>query len=240
MTVRRGMTLIELLVVMAILAVLIGGIATVALRASGLGPVKAAAADIQRIALALDAYKMDFRKLPPDTGFGLDIDNPPVAKDVYDPGSLWRYLVVPVHDPYKNRVFGPYLEWDQDGLVPYNDGRFAGQSYYLADPWGNPYGYVGDPKRVIHNQGMFDLWSSGTDGFSAHNNKEKDGDSPYVDVQTTNPMSRLQQDNRAYNGQDDDRNGFVNGFVDDANEFGPEATQNGDVGDDINNWSTGH
>ena len=69
---RRGMTLSELLVVMLVLSILIGAIATVALQASAEGPRKAALADIHLISMALDNYKLDFRKYPPDTGFGLD------------------------------------------------------------------------------------------------------------------------------------------------------------------------
>jgi general secretion pathway protein G len=234
---RRGMTLIELLVVMLVLSILVGAIATVALHASSEGPRKAALAHINLISLALDAYHLDFRVYPPDTGFGLDSKDPPPTVD-YDPGSLWRYLVRPVFDNRRGKMMGPYMEWDQDGLKTYTDGRFTGKSLYLVDPWGNPYGYIGNPQRVIHNQGTFDLWSMGADGVTAYNNDEDDfsegetGDG-YADVPTTNPVSKNALDNRAYNLDDDDRNGFV----DDVNEFGPEAILNGDVGDDINNWT---
>jgi len=233
----RGMTLIELLVVMSILTILVGTIAVVALQASTVGPRKAASADMHRIGMALDNFKLDFRKYPPDTGFGLDIDNPPSDCE-FDPGSLWRNLVEPVFDSRRGKMMGPYLEWEQDRLKRYPDARFTGDSYYLTDPWGNPYGYIGDPKRVIHNQGTFDIWSMGADGVTAYNNDEDDyvdGEAPdgYKDVPNTNPKSQNTLSNRAYNGEDDDRNGFV----DDANEFGPEAILNGDVGDDINNWT---
>jgi hypothetical protein len=46
-------------------------------------------------------------------------------------------------------------------------------------------------------------------------------------------MGLGQFDNCAYNDLDDDENRKI----DDAGEFGPEAALNGDVGDDMNNWS---
>jgi prepilin-type N-terminal cleavage/methylation domain-containing protein len=236
---HSGMTLIELLVVMLVLSILAGAIATVALQASREGPEKAARADIQLISLALDAYKLDHRTYPPDTGYGLERERPPATCD-YDPGSLWRYLTKPVYDNRRKKMFGPYMDWDQDDMKPYDDGRedaeFLGESNYLTDPWGNPYGYVGHRTRVIHNHGAFDIFSPGVDGVTAVDNNEDDYlETPdnYKDVPSKNPLSTNRLDNRAYNGKDDDGNGFV----DDVNEFGPEAIMNGDVGDDINNWS---
>jgi len=233
MRARAGMTLIELLVVMAILAILVSSVAAVWLHASGVGPIEAAKADINKISLALDEYKLQFHTYPPDTGFGLDMTASP---GTYDPGSLWRYLVKPVYDQRTGKLYGPYLEWEQDRMVAYND-RFAGRSFYLVDPWGKPYGFIGDKKRVIHNQGSFDLFSSGPDGLTACNNGIDDPEEHpdgWGDPATDNPLSTREGDNRAYNNIDDDRNGFV----DDSLEFGPEATLNGDVGDDINNWSS--
>lgn len=229
----RGMTLIELLVVMVILSILVSAVAAVWLHASGTGPIEAAKADIQKISLALDEYKLQFRCYPPDTGFGLDMTASP---GTYDPGSLWRYLVKPVYDPRTGKLYGPYLEWEQDRLKEYMD-RFHGRSFYLVDPWGNPYGFVGDKRRVMHNQGSFDLFSCGPDGVTACNNgidDPEDNPDGWGDPSTNDPLSTRQGDNRAYNNKDDDGNGFV----DDSLEFGPEASLNGDVGDDINNWSS--
>jgi len=172
---------------------------------------KMAFADRTRISIALDTYHLRFRAYPPDTGYGLDMEKSP---GTYDPGSLWRYLVKPVRDPETGEKVGPFIaEWNPKQLKPYNDAR-AGPSCYLADPWGSPYGFVGERKRVIHNKDSFDLFSPGRDRVTA---SDRHGTKP----------------NLAYDGLDNDGNGIV----DDSAELGPDASRNGEVGDDINNWS---
>jgi prepilin-type N-terminal cleavage/methylation domain-containing protein len=255
---RRGLTLVELLIVMAIMAILAGAIAAVAIRGMGRGSLEAARADINKVSLALEQYHMTFRTYPPDTGYGLKMDIVrPVAKNgrdddhdgfideagedpsTYDPGSLWRYLARPVYDTRTKRMHGPFLEWDLDKLASYNDPLFPGKpSFYLLDPWQNPYGFVGDPKRVIHNQGSFDLFSAGPDSVTACNNEVDDpplgGTGPDgAGDPSDDPATTALNDNRAYNGKDDDGNGII----DDAPELGPEAMRNGDIADDVNNWS---
>ena len=218
-----------------------------------------ALADISKLSIALDRYRLRFREYPPDTGYGLKMtgDRPLYWKRVggvnvlvptYDPGSLWRYLIEEVRDPLTNRMVGPFLEeWDAGQLKPYPDAYDpAGRtSYYLLDPWGNPYGFVGTPKRAVHNHASFDLFSAGRDGLTACNNGEDDdlvgetrGDG-MADC-SDDPQAGAPYDNRAYNTNtgdktelDDDQNGIAN----DSGEFGPEAIRNGDIGDDINNWS---
>ena len=99
-----------------------------------------------------------------------------VAVDVptFDPGSLWRYLCNRVKDPRTEQYVGPFLEdWPQDQLLPYADvfdGAGSPPSRYLADPWGHPYGFIGDKRRVLHNYGSFDIFSAGPDGQTACNN----------------------------------------------------------------------
>ena len=52
------------------------------------------------------------------------------------------------------------------------------------DAWANPLGYVGDPKRIIHCRGEFDLYSAGPDKMTASDvsgappNKAYDGNLP--------------------------------------------------------------
>ena len=254
----RGMTLIELLVVMFIMAILMAFIATVLINIGSTPRKKKALADIAKLSMALAEYKMHFGDYPPDTGYGLDMTGATGARPVYensagvnvptyDPGGLWRYLCKRVKDPKTGRLVGPFLEeWPQTQLMPYND-DLAGASRYLIDPWGNPYGFIGNRKRVLHSPGSFDIFSPGPDGVTACDNGVDDnllgedfGDD-YADC-SDNPQSQMEVDNRAYNTElsgvwveiDDDQNEIAN----DSGEFGPEAILNGDIGDDINSWST--
>lgn len=259
---RRGLTLIELLVVMFIMAILMAYIAVVLMNIGSEPRKRKAMADMAKLELALSAYEGKFGTYPPDTGYGLRMegDRPVYARkargimvDVptYDPGSLWRYLYKQVKDPKTGRMVGPFLdEWPQSQLKSYNDvfnPAGAPPSRYLIDPWGNPYGFVGDKRRVVHNHGAYDLFSAGPDGFTACNNNiddklmgKKTGDA-YTDC-SDDPQSALEVDNRAYNSRqsagvwseiDDDGSGVPN----DSQEFGPEAILNGDEGDDVNNWT---
>lgn len=208
-----GFTLVEILVVMAIIAIIASGVGAFVVHAGRRARPVRARAEIGLITMALEKYHLSFRTFPPDTGYGLDMEGSP---GTYDAGSLWRYLAMPVTDPLTKRSHGPFLEeWSAERLESYTDAQ-AGPSFYLIDPWGNPYGFVGDRRRVIHNAASFDLFSPGPGRTTAC---EKDGAAP----------------NKAYNGIDDDGNGIV----DDASEFGPDAHLNGTEADDINNWSSG-
>ncbi len=261
--VRRGVTILEMLVVMFILAILSAYISYVALRIGGEPRRKRAMADIQKISFALDAFKKKVHKYPPDTGYGLQRENvvrPQFARSrggrtdmlpTYDPGSLWRHLIEPVQDPRfpddPDRTVGPFLEeWSEGQLKAYNDPLF-GPSFYLADPWGNLYGFVGERKRLLHNRGSFDLFSAGPDGVTGCNDGVGLDPAQQADG-LQDPNSLAGDDNKAYNtgaitaqsggdgdsGElDDDGNGIPN----DSAEFGTEAAHNGDMNDDINNWT---
>ena len=238
---RRGLTLIELLIVMAIIGIIATSIAVVGLRVPKGVKIKTAKADIALIGLAIDKYEKRFGKYPKDTGFGLILE-PFENPGTYDPGSLWRCLVKEVYDQRKGRTYGPFLDWPKKRLKSYKDPLAGGQTAMcLVDPWGTPYGFIGDRKRVIHNRGSFDLFSAGPDGRTACNDEKDNNDDNQVDCPSADRETGLQDplagigenDNLAYNALDDDGNGKV----DDVNEFGPEAILNGDVGDDINNWS---
>jgi hypothetical protein len=189
----------------------------------------------RQLSEAIESYHETFDTYPPDAGYGLD---PAKSPGTYDAGSLWRYLAQPVIDPATGEKVGPFLEeWQEEFVEAYDDPKH-GPSFRLTDPWGSPFGFVGDPKRVIHNPGSFDLFSVGPDCVTACNNGIDDDSMSRVEGDgvtdcSRDPRSRYAADNRAYNRRDDDGNGVV----DDAPEFGPEASRNGDIGDDINNWS---
>lgn len=249
---------------MSIIAIIAAYISVVMLGRGGGAREKNARADIRKIELALDSYHLKLREYPPDTGYGLrkNGQRPEYKKTVkgvevnvatYDPGSLWRYLRKPVTDPMTGKKVGPFLkDWNPKQLKRYDDyySNLVGEkSYYLTDPWGNPYGFVGTRKRVVHNPASFDLFSAGRDGVTACNNK-KDDPSP---GQTSGdgradcseePNSMRPYDNRAYNtnsstGKERNDNSEEDDVANDSSEFGPEAIRNGDIGDDINNWSVG-
>ena len=147
-------------------------------------------------------------------------------------------------DPRTGQIVGPFLEeWSQDQLVPYDDRWDTGdRSRYLSDPWGNPYGFIGKRKRVLHSPGSFDIFSAGPDGVTACNNGENASGNGQQEP-SGDPQSQSVLDNRAYNTRsigvdwrecDDDEDGIAN----DSGEFGPESTLNGDVGDDLNSWTS--
>ncbi len=263
---RRGMTLIELLVVIVIISILAAYIAVVLVNMGSEARKRKALADIAKLSIALSEYKNRFGEYPPDTGYGLKMDGTgdgdrpcytkivkgvPTDVPTYDPGSLWRYLCQRVWDPDAEELVGPILdEWSQSQTSPYDDRWDTGSpsSRYLIDPWGNPYGFIGDKRRVIHNHGAFDIFSAGPDGVTACNNGKDDpligstvGDK--VADSSDEPQANQAVDNRAYNTEgapgefveiDDDGNDVAG----DSEEFGPEAIRNGDIGDDINNWSS--
>jgi prepilin-type N-terminal cleavage/methylation domain-containing protein len=206
---RRGFTLIEMLVVMAIVAIIAAFLSAV-LITNGRGRPEKVRMQIALIEGALAAYRAELGRYPPDTGYGLDMES---GAGGYDAGSLWRYLIQRVPDAKTGKLLGPFLEeWSQEDLREYSDAE-AGRSFYLADPWERPYGFVGERKRLVRNPGSFDIFSCGSDGKTA---SDEPGAAP----------------NLAYDGADNDGNGVA----DDASELGA-AAGNGAGGDDISNWS---
>ena len=206
---RGGFTLIEMLVVMVIMAILAASVGAVLISVRGRAKIERASAQIGLIGTALEAYRSELGRYPPDTGYGLDMETSP---GTYDAGSLWRYLLQRVMNPKTGEALGPFLqEWPRDDLGSYTDAS-AGKSFYLADPWGRPYAFVGEKRRLVHNPGSFDIFSVGSDGLTA---SDEPGAEP----------------NLAYDGVDNDGNGKI----DDASELGA-AARDGDLEDDINNW----
>lgn len=237
---QRGFTLIELLIVVGIIGFLVAMIVTVFINASGNARVKATKALIEKIGIALARYEGELRSLPPDTGYDMpfgykEIKNPEGEVEIlFDTGSLWRYLgrkiEVRRQDGSVFKVVGPFTNFSESELREYVDPKYSGErSYYVCDAWGNPIGYIGEKKRVVHMRGSYDLFSAGPDGKTAVNDGFDNG--------------IPQKSNDAYNGKDDDGDGEF----DNATELG-EAHLNGsltarkrekvgqEILDDINNW----
>lgn len=190
------------------------------------GKVAAAREQLRRVHAALLRYQSDHHQLPPDSGFGLPAaDAPRGAGSRYDAGVLWRYL--DQSSAGSSGSGSPYLHFSADELVAYND-PVHGRSFYVVDPWGTPLGFVGDPRRVLHNSGTFDLYSAGPDRLTGQD-----------------LVARATSDsNRAYDGLDNDQDGVA----DDGSELGI-ARLNGCLTvasagqpaanfalDDLNNW----
>ncbi|HEY3321788.1 MAG TPA: hypothetical protein VGP72_15065 [Planctomycetota bacterium] len=208
---KTGFTLLETLVVIGLIVFLLSIAGIVYVAAIRKARVDATRLLINQIGVALTQYYANTHAYPPDTGYGLPMDSGG-AGETYDPGSLWRFLSMPVTDKATGRTFAAATTFSPDQLIEYNDPKL-GKSFYVVDSWGKPIGFVGDPKRVTHNLGSFDLFSGGPDGVTASTDGKHSGS------------------NLAYNGADD--NG--NGQIDDAGELGPAAL-NGTLADDINNW----
>jgi hypothetical protein len=122
---------------------------------------RAASLLLTRLGEALKQYQNDYGVLPPDTGFGLAMaDRSNGAGKRYDAGSLWRYLGNT--SSHSGVTRGPYLNFNSNDLAGYDDPVY-GRSYYVVDSWGTAVGYIGNPQRVVHNRGGFDLFSAGPD-----------------------------------------------------------------------------
>jgi prepilin-type N-terminal cleavage/methylation domain-containing protein len=222
-----GFTVIELVVVIAIIGFLMAILSVVFVNYTASARIKQTNALIRKLSIALQSYYSDCgRVFPPDTGYGLSMVGGQ-AGVTYDPGSLWRYLgkAVVFHKSATDAgvTYGPYLTFGDRELVAYTD-PVNGQSFYVCDAWRRPLGYVGDPRRVIHKRGEFDLYSAGPDGKTASDRKT--------------------QANNAYNNLDDD----ADGIVDNAPELGDtqfngtlttvQKCQGTEKPDDINNWES--
>ena len=222
----RAFTLIELMTVVCIIVFLTAMMSGVLLRTTQASKVKAARALIQKIGVALTRYQADFRALPPDSGFGLPVTGG-IVKGValYDAASLWRYLARELTDT-NNKTYGPYAQFSERELAPITDASGA-KAFVVIDPWGTPIGYIGDPRRVLHNRDTFDLFSAGPDRKTACNDGiDNDGDGA-----ADGPP------NSAYDGSGNDDatelgeaalNGSLSAFRRDAKP--------GEVLDDVNNW----
>jgi len=230
----RGFTLIEMLTVLVILVFLITFFGKRFMGLGAQGRVRATQQLINKIGIALARYQAECRTLPPDTGYGQPLGTetggtPQVV--TYDSGSLWRYLSQPVvkrrSDGTVIEQLGPYVSFKYDPagyteLLPYRDPS-GGKSFYVVDAWGKPIGYVGSPKRVIHNRGFADIYSGGPDGVTAED--------PKVQLPPNAPSGP----NQAYQSDGDVSTmgrAALNGCLTQTMRGAPETT----VLDDINNW----
>lgn len=247
----RGFSMIELLVVIFLIAFMLSALAVVFIRNARTAKIKAAQVQLQRLGVALAQYYADFRDYPPDTGYGLKPESGTQGKTCYyDAGSLFRYLGRPLTwmktradgTQYDAGTFGPYLKFQDSELKKYKD-DFWGDSSMVVDPWGSRVGYIGDPKRKIHNRDGVDLYSAGPDQKTASDDKDFDHKWP----------AGFTHDNQAYDGQDNDGDGVI----DNATELGyavlngcltpskkdknidknnPSDPKKSEQLDDINNW----
>lgn len=246
-----GFSMMELLVVILLIAFMMAFLAMVFVNNIANAKIKAAKTLIHKLDVALNMYYQDFREYPPDTGYGLEPSKGTQGMNTYfDTGSLYRYLGQKVQwkKPSQNGGFtdmgsrGPYCEFTEKELKVYTDPKW-GESFMVIDPWFHPIGYIGDPRRKIHNRDGVDLFSAGPDGVTASDDKSG--------VNHNFPPG-YDGDNMAYDGNDNDGDGIV----DNATELGravlngcltknkknslknignSDKTQN-EVLDDINNW----
>ena len=249
----RGFTLLEMLTVIGIIMFMMAFIVAVFLRYQKTAKVRACQALIQKIGIGLAQYQAELRCLPPDSGFNQPISGSGgtytdtlgdgLIHIKYDSGSLWRYLGQPLKvyhpaDPVAGtavtywKTVGPYLNLTDAELEAYTDPVY-GKGFRVVDPWRTPLGYIGDQKRILHNRDTFDLFSCGPDKVTAE----------------TNGLSYwVSGNNNAYNGTDDDGDGFIdnatelniaqlNGSLTGARRLKSSQTAPAnEILDDINNW----
>jgi prepilin-type N-terminal cleavage/methylation domain-containing protein len=219
-----GFTLIEMLTVIAIILFLLAMMSGVFLRTTKAAKVKAANALLQKVGIALARYQAELRALPPDSGYGLPQNGGIVSGQVlYDATTLWKYLGREL--TFNGQTYGPFTQFNENELVACTDASGT-NAFMVVDPWKNPIGYVGEPKRVIHNRDTFDLFSAGPDGKTACNDGiDNDGDGATDNANTayigSGAASSREMGEAAFNGS-------LTGF-----KKNPKA---GEILDDINNW----
>lgn len=203
MRTRRGFTVLEMLVVIGLIVFMFAFMGVMMAKHYENARIKSTQALIEQIATSLAVYEGVYHALPPDTGFGL----PAGGNFNYDAGSLYRYLC-------QSAKIGKALplKISDENLRDYND-PLHGPGKIIVDAWQNPIGYIGDPRRVIHNRGSADIFSSGSDKKTASDDGVDNG-------------KLFNAANTAYDGAGSD----------DAAELG-EAALNGTLASDLNNWS---
>lgn len=249
--------MVELLVVLFLIAFMLSALAFVFLKNAKTAKIQAAQVQLRNIDLALRQYYADFREYPPDTAFegvpGWPESGTKSEKECYfDAGSLFRYLGRPIiwkkkradGSEYDAGTFGPYLKFQESELHRYKD-NYYGDSFQVIDPWQTPIGYVGDPRRKIHNRDGVDLYSAGPDKMTASSDQSKS-----TKQVKHNFPDGYDTDCKAYDGQDNDGDGVP----DNATEMGrailngaltpklknkvivKDRPEDSETLDDLNNW----
>lgn len=260
---HSGFTLIEMLTVIFLIAFMLAFIAVVYVNYTKAARVRAAQAQIKEISMVLAQYYADMREYPPDSGFGEVLgsrkgqDEQGKSVILYDSGTLWRYLG---HEVTKYVIrddgsqlavgkFGPYIKFRTEQLKEYDDFLY-GKSYVVVDPWYHPIGYIGDPRRKIHNRDNVDLFSCGPDGKTAAGTMAPDGtmNPDGIDHRVDPPEDNFPC--KAYQTNATDSNGIYNNapllgiaklngcltsLKKNKNIDNKDKTKN-EVLDDINNW----
>jgi len=141
-----GFTLVELMAVIAIIGVLAALILGISGYAGGKSARSKAVADMEKIKLALDQYRITYGAYPVHTAAG-------------STGWMNDLWVKPQNDGYK-----PFLVVSGVTTNPV-------QAPSFLDPWGNDYHYyhAGSSPYATHNNSRmgYDLWSDGPDKLDA-------------------------------------------------------------------------
>lgn len=170
---EKGFTLIELLVVIAVISILAGILLPAIAMVRRHAKITVAENTINKLAIALEAYKTDWGTYPPDYWYD-------TANSRYvDPGEALYHCLV---NGYGGR--GPYFEpaegYIQDFIEPSSSPPANDGLPTLLDPWGVPYLYNRGPfpsggsnfpyssARPQGRPRSFDLYSLGPDGQTSN------------------------------------------------------------------------
>lgn len=162
-----GFTLVELLVVITLIGVLVGMVIGVGGNVRQKSAESRAKAEISAIELALERYKIDNGDYP-DTDNNIPI---PTSGNSYYTGAPASYQTA--GEILFEQLCGRALFSDPvaAGATQYfevkeSQVKSSASASYLADPFGNAYGYVydsdGSPKSY-YNQVVPDIWSTAGD-----------------------------------------------------------------------------
>ena len=128
---QKGFTLLELLVVMVIIGLLVGYVAPKYFSQLGKSEVKAARAQLDAIATALDIYRLDMRYYPnQEQGLNALVNQPESETRWQGPYLEKAVPLDPWSQPYVYRVPGEVAEYD---LLSYGKDRQLGGEGENAD-----------------------------------------------------------------------------------------------------------